>query len=161
MQPNYDVHLIFNSKEQRLIQPIDVALRARGLNPWFWERDIVGGDVTEIEERSIRSTPVSAVFLGAEGWGQYHARYARMALELGRPIVPVLLPDCPPACLEAEERLFQRLTSAWVRLQSVNDAELNELAQRIVDAAYESPAPCGERLDGPMHPHQEETFNPP
>ena len=135
MQPTYDVHLIFNNRERRLIEPIDTALRARGLNPWFWERDIVGGDVTEVEERSIRSTPVSAVFLGSELWGSFHARYARMALELGRPIVPVLLPDCPPAALEAEDRLFHRLTSAWVRLESVEDAtELNELAQRIVDA---------------------------
>ena len=161
MQTTYDVHLIFNNRERWLIEPIDTALRARGLNPWFWDRDIGAGDVTEDEERSIRSTPVSAVFLGSELWGSFHARYARMALELGRPIVPVLLPGCPPDALETEDRLFHRLTSAWVRIKSVEDAtELNKLAQRIVDATYESPAPSRQHPDGPTPPNPEERFSP-
>ena len=161
MQPTYDVHLIFNNRERRLIEPIDTALRVRGLNPWFWERDIAGRDVTVEEERSIQSTPVCAVFLGSEHWGSFHARYARMALKLGRPIVPVLLPDCPATALDAEDGLFQSLTSARVRLKSVEDAtELNELAQRVVDATYESPAPSGQHPDGPTSPNPEERFSP-
>ena len=161
MQPAYDVHLIFNGRDAALIQPIDAALCARGLNPWYWERDIVGGDVTEVEECSIRSTPVCAIFLGSEGWGPFHARYARLALELGRPIVPILLPDCPRETLEAEDGLFHRLTSAWVRLRSVEDAaELNALAQRIVDAAYESPAAAGKQPNGPRLAEPEDRFSP-
>ena len=161
MQPTHDVHLIFNSRDTSLIKPIDAALRARGLNPWYWERDIVGGDVTEVEESSIRSTPVSAVLLGSEGWGPFHERYTRLALELGRPIVPVLLPHCPLEALEGSDGLFRRLTSAWVRLRSVEDAtELNALAQRIVDAAYESPAPPGQQPNGQTPAAAEERFRP-
>ena len=161
MQPTYDVHLIFNNQERELIKPIDTALCARGLNPWFDDRDLVGGDVKEVEERSIRSTPACAVFLGPKAWSKFHSRYARMALELGRPIVPILLPNCPIESIEAEDQLFRRLTSPWFQLRSVEDAtELNKLAQRIVDAAYESPAPSGQHPDGPMPPNPEERFSP-
>ena len=71
----FDVHLIFNSQDQaEFVNWIDEELRQRGIRSWLWNRDAQVFDKDEIE--SIRSTPVSAIFLSQRGWGPYHRKFA-------------------------------------------------------------------------------------
>lgn len=147
MKRGYDVHLIFNHHDQKVVEVIDERLRQRGLLPWLWDRD-APAEWEEAEIASIGSTPASAVFLGPAGWGPTHLRFARLAQDLGRPIIPVVLPGWRSGDLPQLNEPFRRRR---VEFRSADDAEaLSELASRIVESAYERPddvptAPKAER----------------
>ena len=82
MKRGYDVHLIFNHRDQALVEVIDEGLRQRGLLPWLWDRDAPANwEAAEIA--SIKSAPASAVFLGPSGWGPHHLQFAQLAQGLG------------------------------------------------------------------------------
>ena len=139
MNSTHDVHLIYSNAERAAIKSIDEGLRARGLVPWFFEKDR-SPDWLAAEEASIKGeTPACAVFLGPGGWGQnYHLRFARLAYDNKRPIIPVLLAGWRREDQAAIPEIFTR---RWVEFADSNDeTALNNLAQRIVDAAYENPA---------------------
>lgn len=138
MNPTHDVHLIYSNGESDAIRRIDEGLRVRGLVPWFFEKDR-SPEWLAAEEASITgNTPACAVVLGPAGWGKnYHLRFARLAHDHKRPIIPVLLAGWRT---EDQAALPEIFTCRWVEFPDPSDAAaLNDLAQRIVDAAYENP----------------------
>lgn len=156
MNEPYDVHLIFNNRENAAVTRIQQELRNRGLVPWFWDQD-AGANWYQEEVDSIQKhTPVSGVFLGPAGWGpRYHTELTTIACQSGRPTIFVLLPGWQ----ESDVNRFPQLTRRrWVEFKSLDDqSALRELAQRVVDDAYEPPeefanqsagsaAPAGRRL---------------
>jgi hypothetical protein len=73
VNPTHDVHLICSNAERDAIRRIDEGLRARGLVPWFFEKDRSPNWI-EAEEASIKgNTPVCAVVLGPAGWGKNYS----------------------------------------------------------------------------------------
>ena len=81
-------------------------------------------------------------FSGANGWGQNHRRFADLASKLNRHIIPVVLPGCDQTRLA--ELASLSMNRRWVEYSSQDEsAVLNELAQRIVDAAYDVVTPAG------------------
>jgi alpha-beta hydrolase superfamily lysophospholipase len=132
----HDVHLIFNNRERDTVAGIDQQLRNRGLIPWFWDKD-AGPNWYQDEVDSIeKHTPVSAIFIGSSGWGpQYHTQLAGVACRSGRPTIFVLLPGFHGPDLDRFPQLRER---RWVEFTSADDrSALDELAQRVVDGAYE------------------------
>jgi hypothetical protein len=131
----YDVHLIFNVQDQaQFVNWIDQELRNRGIRPWLWDRDARVFDKDEVE--SIKSTPVSAIFLSPRGWGPNHRRFAQLAHDENRPIIPIILERSNKQDLTTVGNVFQ--VPKWITFRSNQDAEaLNELAHRIVNLPYE------------------------
>ena len=113
-------------------------LRKRGLTPWFWIKD-AGPNWLDDELTSIeKQTPVSAVFGGAAGWGpNYHRKLAEVAFRSGRPTILVLLPGPHPEDVQS----FPHPGTGkrrWVEFKTLDEGSaLTELAQQIVDGAYE------------------------
>ena len=136
MNTPHDVHLIFNNREKDSVARIDRELCNRGLVPWLWDRD-AGPDWYRDEVDSIQKyTPVSAIFLGAAGWGpNYHTKLTTVACQSGRPTILVLLPGFHDDDVNRFPELRRR---RWVEFKADDDASaLEELAQRVVDGAYE------------------------
>lgn len=137
MKPAHDAHLIFNSQHQSVIEAIDLGLRRRGILPWLWNRDVPEAeDYDQAEIASIRSTPVSVIFLGAAGWGPHHRKYAEFAYSAGRPIIPVVLPDWRESDLTPPlEDPFRRLRRIQFKTHD-DSVALDALARRIVEMPY-------------------------
>src|SRR5688572_14761392 len=96
----YDLFLSHNSKDKPAVREIAKALRARDLQVWVDEDDLVPGrDWQEALEKIIQTTKAAAVLVGRDGLGPWEDREMRGCLiELvGRdmPVIPVLLPGAP------------------------------------------------------------------
>ncbi len=95
----YDVFLSHNSQDKAEIE--EIALRLQddaSITSWLDAWAIRGGVSWEREiETALSSCKSCAVFLGKHGWGQYHLKEARYALQRHAqlaefPVIPVLLP---------------------------------------------------------------------
>ena len=119
MTKSFDVFLSHNSKDKPTVRELAEALRARGLKVWLDEWELVPGQPwQEALEEVIETTGASAVLVGKDGLGPWHAAEMRGCLtEFVRrklPVIPVLLPGAP-----AEPRLPLFLTQVvWVDLRS-------------------------------------------
>ena len=151
MIESHDVHLIFNDRDKPAVARIDQELRNRGLLPWFWDRD-GGANWYQEEVDSIEQhTPVSAIFLGPAGWGpHYHTKLTAIACQSARPTIFVLLPGWQRGDLNQFPELTKR---RWVEFKSLDDqSTLKELAQRVVDDAYELAEQTGSQQAGTAMP---------
>jgi hypothetical protein len=119
MTKTFDVFLSHNSKDKPAVRELAETLRARGLNVWLDEWELVPGQPwQEALEEIIETTRSSAVLVGKDGLGPWHAAEMRGCLtEFVRrklPVIPVLLPGAP-----SEPRLPLFLTQVtWVDLRS-------------------------------------------
>ena len=151
MNASHDVHLIYNDRDKPAVERLYQELRKRGLTPWFWIKD-AGPNWLDDELTSIEKlTPVSAVFLGAAGWGpSYHRKLAEVAFRLGRPTILVLLPGWHPEDVQSFPQLGKR---RWVEFKTLDEGSaLTELAQQIVDGAYEPRAEPAAELQARQQP---------
>ncbi len=79
---------------------------------------------------------MSAVFLGPAGWGpNFHTTLTGVACQSGRPTIFVLIPGFNHDDVNRFPDLVRR---RWVEFKTADDrSALDELAQRVVDGAYE------------------------
>ena len=95
----YDIFLSHNSADKPLVEEIaEQLLEDEGIRSWLDAWSIPGGTRWRVEiEEALASCETCAVILGGHGWGEYHLRKARTALEHkqqdpGFRVIPVLLP---------------------------------------------------------------------
>jgi GTPase SAR1 family protein len=93
---DYDVFLVYNSKDRPAVMAIGERLRERGILPWLdiWEIR-PGLRWQEQLERQLSSIKSAAVFIGARGAGPWQAletdTLLREFVRRSRPIIPVIL----------------------------------------------------------------------
>ncbi len=100
MTKSFDVFLSHNSKDKPAVRELAAALRARGLNVWLDEWELVPGRPwQEALEEVIETTGSSAVLVGKDGLGPWQDEETRGCLSefVSRklPVIPVLLPNAP------------------------------------------------------------------
>jgi hypothetical protein len=118
MNKSFDVFLSHNSKDKPAVRELAEALRARGLNVWLDEWELVPGRPwQEALEEIIETTRSSAVLVGKDGLGPWQDAEMRGVLAefvaRNLPVIPVLLPDAPS---EPKLPLFLRRFT-WVDLR--------------------------------------------
>src|ERR1700738_1404005 len=92
-----DAFILFNEGEEG-VEPIVHQLSSRGINTYFWRRDIEAGERwEEVESEKLRSANAVVVFLGRHGWGPNHLRLTFEAQSIQKRIIPVLVGDPPAA----------------------------------------------------------------
>ncbi|MDQ3813212.1 MAG: toll/interleukin-1 receptor domain-containing protein, partial [Armatimonadota bacterium] len=93
----FDVFLSHNSKDKPAVRKLGEALKARGLEPWLDEWELIPGRPwQEALEDIIQSTKSAAVLIGKDGLGPWEEPEMRACLsEFVRrkmPVIPILLP---------------------------------------------------------------------
>jgi TIR domain/FCD domain len=100
MTQSFDVFLSHNTKDKPAVRELAQALRARGLNVWLDEWELVPGQPWQkpIEE-IIKTTRSSAVLVGKDGFGPWQDAEMQACLsefmKRKLPVIPVLLPGAP------------------------------------------------------------------
>jgi hypothetical protein len=100
MNKSFDVFLSHNSKDKPAVRELAEALRARGLDVWLDEWELVPGRPwQEALEEVIETTGAAAVLVGKDGLGPWQNKEMRGLLaefvDRELPVIPVLLPDAP------------------------------------------------------------------
>jgi formylglycine-generating enzyme required for sulfatase activity len=96
----FDVFLCHNSEDKRFIRDIARQLRDHNLMPWLDEEQLIPGrDWLNILEQDIALIKTVAVFVGEKGVGPWQRQeisaFLREFVELGTPVIPVLLGNAP------------------------------------------------------------------
>lgn len=128
-----DVLLSYNSQDQAEVKELCEALRARGLRPWLDDHEILPGDRwQEVLEVALDRAPAFAVMVGGNGFGPWHMKEMRAALDVEAKrqarVIPVLLPSAPMG-LELPQFLKE---FAWSDMRSgFSDQQLDRLVKGI------------------------------
>jgi hypothetical protein len=96
----FDVFLSYNRRNASAVREIYTILQDRGLRPWLDEEDLRAGGVWQDEiPKAIRTIPVAAILIGAEGPGAWQRPEAQLCLDRAMHdqmrVIPVLLPGAP------------------------------------------------------------------
>jgi hypothetical protein len=97
---HYDVFLSHNSVDRPIVERLNEALTARGLQTWFDQEELVAGRRWQSDlERIILTARTAAMIIGREGLGPWQERelgaLLLQSVKRGMPLIPVLLPGAP------------------------------------------------------------------
>ena len=133
MPEEFDVFLSHNSRDKPVVEDIAEHLRGQGLRVWLdkWELR-PGFPWQEGLEEGVQASRAVAVFVGADGLGDWQEPEMRASLARSRkeriPVIPVLLPGCPDS--PRLSLFLEALT--WVDLRGgLSDAGLARLVWGI------------------------------
>lgn len=125
----FDVFLSHNGQDKAIVRELAEALRARGLEVWLDEWELVPGRPwQEAIEGAIQTAKTAAVVVGPDGFGPWEIPEARACLEQGvrrsMPVIPVLLPGVTKS--PTLPPFLERFT--WVDLrEGLAEASLDKL----------------------------------
>jgi hypothetical protein len=99
--PDFDVFLSHNSRDKPAVHELKRRLEDRGIRVWLDEEQLVPGRPWQpLLEKGIEGAATGAVLVGKDGIGPWeHAEMRallRQAVESGKPVIPLLLPNAPP-----------------------------------------------------------------
>jgi formylglycine-generating enzyme required for sulfatase activity len=128
----FDCFLSHNSRDKPAVRDLAESLKARGIRPWLDEEQLAPGLPSQpLLAAGMRASTAVAVLIGADGrgpWEDQEMQVApRLAIEDGRPVIPVLLPGAP-AVPELPAFLANR---TWVDLRRDREAGLDRLVWGI------------------------------
>jgi tetratricopeptide (TPR) repeat protein len=120
----FDVFLSHNSKDKPAVRALAALLSEQGIKVWLDEDQLIPGRPWQpLLEKGIEESTAGAVLVGADGWGPWENEemygQLRLAVEEGKPVIPVLLPGVPE---EPRLPLFLS-TRTWVDLRAGFRAE--------------------------------------
>ena len=97
---DFDVFFSHNSHDKPAVRELARALEQRGVNVWLDEDQLVPGkNALPQLEKGIEASTAAAVLIGQDGLGPWEHEETqallRRAVELGRSVIPVLLPGAP------------------------------------------------------------------
>lgn len=136
------IFLSHNSKDKDAVRTLYNALKKRGIDCWFDEKDLEPGSAWQLElEKGISESKAMAVCLGPSGMGPWQEEEMWAALSLGvrgkKPVIPVLLPGVPG---RPDVPLFLQ-SRTWVDLRpDFDEAALDRLAATVPKAKPEPDA---------------------
>jgi hypothetical protein len=130
MRSDFDVFLSHNSKDKPAARELKKVLMGRDLTVWFDEDELRPGLAWQpLLEQGLEAAGSVIVAVGGAGLGPWQGEETQAALNLAlvlkRPVIPVLLPDCP-ADIALKGFLLNR---TWVDLRG---GYLDESIARLV-----------------------------
>jgi Tfp pilus assembly protein PilX len=146
-EQRFDVFLSHNSDDKAQVEEIALRLQDDAdIASWLDAWAIPGGADWEAEiERALNSCTACAIILGEHGWGEYHLREARFALQRREQypnfrVIPVLL----PGAREQDMAVLGNFFKATQCIDFQGGLEDEEAFQRLVAAIREEvPFPEG------------------
>ncbi len=129
----FDCFLSHNSRDKPAVPALAAALRNRGVSVWLDEEQLRPSIPWQtLLESGIRDSRSIAVLVGADGRGPWEEAEMRAALSLavedGRPVIPVLLADAPSV---PHLPLFLG-DLAWVDLRASADSDDPSALDRLI-----------------------------
>jgi tetratricopeptide (TPR) repeat protein len=126
--PPFDVFLCHNSQDKPQIRTIAAQLQAQGISCWLDEEQLPAGLFwLETQERDMGQSRAVAIFVGANGVGQWQRLEICVFLQefvaRGLPIIPVFLPDAPP---DTDLSRFLKLFT-WIDFRRADVDSLEQL----------------------------------
>src|SRR5215203_1969030 len=111
----YDIFLSHNSKDKPEVEQLaERLLEDYGIRSWMDKWALVASEDWEPElQRVLNSCETCAVILGERGWGEYHLKEARAALERQKQspafrVIPVTLPKASAQDMQVLGDFFGR-----------------------------------------------------
>jgi class 3 adenylate cyclase len=127
------VFISHNSKDKPFVRKLDDALRARGIDIWYDERDLIPGQPWQDQlEEIIRDAKAALILIGKDGVGPWEKPEIQGCLNefVGRkmPVIPLILPDVK----EKPELPMFLNQFMWIDLrEGLTKANLDRLEQGI------------------------------
>lgn len=126
----FDVFLLYNSREGDSGRQIYSELRERGIRVYFDSVHLPpGSDWQEYEESILARHPLVLLLLGAAGWGPSHRKLAIELTVRKFDILPVLIGDADPAALDDAGGIFRRLK--YIAALTLHKRDLDAIADAV------------------------------
>ena len=100
MTEKFDVFMSHNSQDKKLVEELARWLESKNVRVWLdkWELQPGMPWQNELEQGILKSLSL-CVFIGKAGFGKWHEKELRTAINISVekefPVIPVLLPGCP------------------------------------------------------------------
>jgi WD40 repeat protein len=143
---SFDIFISHNSRDKPLVDPVVQRLYDQfEIRAWLDQWDLHAAEEWEPAiVRALSSCGACAVVLGANGWGEYHLKEARLAVQRreSQPdfrVIPVLLPGADQRDINVMADLFRRTH----RVDFTNGMADEEAFRRLLAAIRgEAPGPA-------------------
>jgi hypothetical protein len=129
MEQEFHVFLSYSRTDSKAVTQIAETLKQSGLKVWLDDWELPPGQpwMDGLEE-GIKKSQATAIFIGPKGLGKWETPEMRISIDkqvkMKCPVIPVILPDCPP---DIELQLSEILKSyTWVdfRRKSLDDVQV-------------------------------------
>lgn len=139
MPQTIDALFLYNEREALQVLPIVEAVKARGFQTFFWNKDLpIGDKVAGKEEEILYRVRNVIICLGNAGWGPNHLRLAQLAEKIQQKqqaesknsfrIIPAIIGDTDSEVI-GEVKAFVDLRR--LELREVNDDSISELVEAM------------------------------
>jgi hypothetical protein len=130
MHPAIDAFLAYNEREKAIVEPVAQWLSNHKVQTHFFARDTqYGGPVDDTGNLDEAATVIA--FLGKEGWGKNHLRLVERALDMNKPVFPVLIGNASPDEHDKAQGLF--VNFRWLDLREGDLDPLEEILPLILE----------------------------
>lgn len=132
MHPAIDAFLAYNEREKAIVEPVAQWLTNHKVQTHFFARDTqYGGPVDDTGILDEATTVIA--FLGKEGWGKNHLRLVERALDMNKPVFPVLIGNASPDEHDKAQGLF--VNFRWLDLREGYLDPLEEILPLILEVS--------------------------
>lgn len=126
MQAEFDVFFSYSRDDSEAVIRIAETLKGCGLRVWLdvWELT-PGQPWMDGLEAGIRKSLATAIFIGPKGMGKWETPEMRISIDkqvkMKHPVIPVILPGCPPTVESQLSDLLKTYTWVDFRQRSIDD----------------------------------------
>ncbi|HED6263872.1 TPA: hypothetical protein R5X30_002986 [Enterobacter bugandensis] len=132
MNPAIDAFLAYNEREKAIVEPVAQWLTNHKVQTHFFARDTQYGEPVD-DTGNLDEAATVIAFLGREGWGKNHLRLVERALNMNKPVFPVLIGDASPEEHEMAQGLF--INFKWLDLRKGDLEPLEEILPLILEVS--------------------------
>ena len=153
--PGFDVFLSHNREEKDFVRKVKDALTLLGVKAWLDEDEIPKGSLWQDDlEKGLRDSRTVVVFIGPGGMRPWQIAEKQVAINQGKPVIPLLLPGGPE--IKELSDFLQLYNVADFRMGLDNPIEFKRLAESLTgkkpdlleSISSKAPEPSIPSLDG-------------
>lgn len=127
-----DAFLAYNEREKAIVEPVAQWLTNHKVRTHFFARDTQYGEPVDDTGKLDEAATVIA-FLGKEGWGKNHLRLVERALDMNKPVFPVLIGNASTDEHDMAQGLFVNIK--WLDLREGELEPLEKILPLILDVS--------------------------
>ena len=132
MHPAIDAFLAYNEREKAIVEPVAQWLTNHKVQTHFFARDTQYGEPVD-DTGNLDEAATVIAFLGKQGWGKNHLRLVERALDMKKPVFPVLIGDASPNEHDMVQGLF--VNFKWLDLRNGDLEPLEEILPLILEVS--------------------------
>ncbi|MCW0342554.1 hypothetical protein NB703_000647 [Pantoea ananatis] len=132
MHPAIDAFLAYNEREKAIVEPVAQWLTNHKVRTHFFARDTQYGEPVDDTGKLDEAATVIA-FLGKEGWGKNHLRLVERALDMNKPVFPVLIGNASTDEHDMAQGLFVNIK--WLDLREGELEPLEKILPLILEVS--------------------------